>query len=71
MNIATVNARAINGINQFTDEQLLSAYNNLLKAKPQLPHLRRARLCILDLLEARGRARDAFVASLKSTPQGR
>ena len=51
-------------LDHLKDEELLTAYQEILKAKPQLPHFRRARLAILDLLEARGA--DAFVARLKA-----
>lgn len=53
-------------LDHFTDEQLVASYKSILAAKPHLPHFRRARLVILDLLEARGREADALVARLKT-----
>ena len=53
-------------LDHLKDEELLTAYQEILRAKPQLPHFRRARLAILDLLEARGREADALVARLKT-----
>jgi hypothetical protein len=47
----------IPSLNHLKDEELLAAYQEILKATPQLPHYRRARLAILDILEARGQLR--------------
>ena len=58
-------ANDIRYIATFTDEELLAAYRNILQAQPQEPHYRRARLAILELLEARGRALDRKTAELK------
>ena len=40
-------------LNKLDDEQLAAAYQEILHAKPQLPHYRRARMAILDLIEFR------------------
>jgi hypothetical protein len=48
-------------IKNFTDEDLRAAYNQLMQAKPQLPHYRRARLALIDEMERRGEAQDAIV----------
>jgi len=50
------------GIRAFKDQELQWAYDELVRKQPQLPEYRRARLAILDLLEERGRERDAETA---------
>jgi hypothetical protein len=49
-------------IEKFSDEELLAAYQQVLQARPQLPHYRRARLALIDEMEARGRKQDALAA---------
>lgn len=53
-------------LKDFSDDELNAAYRQILLAKPQLPHYRRARLVIWDLLEERGRQQDAIVAQIRA-----
>lgn len=58
--------QAINGLMEYSTEQLYAAYMQIKNAKPQLHEHRRAALAILEEIEKRGIAVDKYVEKLSA-----